>query len=175
LTRRHLIVPGYDGLYAASEEGEILSLGRTVPFRCHGEMTTRTHQPRVLKSYRSSGGYVMVDLSLLNGTTKKCLVHRLVAATFLNLEPGQEVNHKNFDRADNRLINLEVCTRKENTAHTVTHKRHGGPYGRQRFTREDRIVIGERARDVGCAQAAREFKCAAAYASTLKRKLAGSV
>lgn len=46
---------------------------------------------------------------------RECLVHRLVAAAFLGVPTvGQEVNHKNGIRDDNRASNLEYVTRREN-------------------------------------------------------------
>ena len=45
-------------------------------------------------------------------------VHRLVLAAFVGKCPAwQEVNHKNLDKADNRLENLEYITHKENLSH----------------------------------------------------------
>lgn len=56
----------------------------------------------------------MVDLCK-NNIKYKFLVHRLVADVFIsNANNLPEVNHKNKNRADNRLENLEWCTRLEN-------------------------------------------------------------
>lgn len=48
------------------------------------------------------------------------LVHRLVATAFIGTIPkGKEVNHKNGNKQDNRVDNLEVVTHKENMNHAV--------------------------------------------------------
>jgi len=63
------------------------------------------------------GGYL--HISLTNGKIKKTLkVHRLVAQAFIeNPENKTDVNHKNKNKLDNTLSNLEWMTRKENNQH----------------------------------------------------------
>lgn len=47
------------------------------------------------------------------------MVHRLVAKTFIpNLENKKEVNHKDWNKHNNNLDNLEWCTRSENSSHS---------------------------------------------------------
>src|SRR4051812_18548090 len=53
-----------------------------------------------------------------DGQQKGYVVHRLVAVTYLpNPENKLEVNHKNGIKTDNRLVNLEWATSKENHEH----------------------------------------------------------
>lgn len=63
------------------------------------------------------GGYSHVGLT--NETNKKTLkVHRLVSLSFIeNPENKPEVNHKNKNKVDNNVNNLEWVTRKENMQH----------------------------------------------------------
>lgn len=72
-----------------------------------------------LKGHIDRCGYREVLLSE-NGKTKNYLVHRLILATFRpisNME-DYDVNHKNGDKLDNRLSNLEWCTRSANITHS---------------------------------------------------------
>lgn len=60
-----------------------------------------------------SDGYYRVEIAFRNKTRRKFLVHRLVWETFVG-EQIQVINHINGDKADNRLVNLENITQKEN-------------------------------------------------------------
>lgn len=62
------------------------------------------------------GGYHLV--SLVNNNKKSIRVHRLVAVAFIdNPENKPEVNHKNKNKIDNSIVNLEWTTHKENMQH----------------------------------------------------------
>lgn len=72
---------------------------------------------RILANARSSHGYLTVMLCR-DGKPKCTLIHRIVAAAFLGPCPaGYEVNHKNGNKADPNLSNLEYVTRSENAIH----------------------------------------------------------
>lgn len=70
-----------------------------------------------LKGEITSNGYHRVTLSL-NGKSERFLTHRLVANLFLP-NPKEVVNHKNGDKLDNSVDNLEWTTQKENIAHAL--------------------------------------------------------
>ena len=70
---------------------------------------------KVLTSYRK--GYKLVVLKL-NNKRHQFSVHRIVAETFIkNPQSKPEVNHINGVKDDNRVENLEWCTRQENIDH----------------------------------------------------------
>lgn len=99
----HREIPGYEGLYAASTDGTILSL-----------KTTRSRRQGPLKPYRNEAGYLRVNL-FKNGRMRHEYVHRLVAKAFLpNPEGLAVVNHKDADPTNNRVENLEWCDQKYN-------------------------------------------------------------
>ena len=94
----------YPGIRGAIDNLLVSSHGR-VSHRCGGFVSYGT---------RLSHGY-----HLVNRAGKGFLVHRLVAATFLGEpeSPHKEVNHKDSNRGNNHVDNLEYVTRSENTKH----------------------------------------------------------
>ena len=73
----------------------------------------------VLKGIMQKNGYVHVSLH-----GKQMSVHRLVAEAFIpNPENLPQVNHKNEDKSDNRVENLEWCTAKQNINHGTANER----------------------------------------------------
>ena len=106
-------IPEYEGLYQASNHGNIKSIARKVAFG----VGFRTTEEKILKPILSTGGYLMVNLSKGN-IIKRIKIHQLVAMTFLDHKPNGHklvINHKNFIKTDNRLKNIEVVTHRENT------------------------------------------------------------
>lgn len=94
-------VKGYENTYWVS------SLGRVKNSR------------KIMKFYRINSGYLCIDFTV-NKIKKKFLVHRLVAITFLNNSNNYpEVNHINEDKNNNAINNLEWCSRRHNTQHSI--------------------------------------------------------
>lgn len=104
-------IPGYPE-YEASTFGRIRSINRITKRDSH---TTRKIAGRILSpARRSIEGYLQVNLSR-NGKSKVFLIHRLIALTFIsNPNNYPEVNHKDENKANNNVNNLEWCTRKYN-------------------------------------------------------------
>ena len=106
-------VKDYEGYYEVSSEGQVR--------RIKGGKGTRLGT--CLKPKTSSNGYLEVCLARGPKDHKMKRVHRLVAEAFLG-DSDLHVNHKNFDKTDNRLSNLEWVTRSENMQHAIK----GGHY-----------------------------------------------
>lgn len=83
----------------------------------HGRVkNARTN--RVLAPIKHPRGYVKV--SLRGSNYRQCLVHRLVAATFLGPAPfGYSVNHKDGVKNYNHVSNLEYMTIEDNIKHAT--------------------------------------------------------
>lgn len=86
-------IPNYEGLYAITEDGNVWSYRNN----------------RFIKSFLRKNGYMQV-LLVKDGTKKSWKVHRLVALTYLpNPNNYPEVNHKDENRINNCVDNLEWC------------------------------------------------------------------
>lgn len=113
-------IPGYEGLYQASNLGTIRSLDRYVN-GVGGHF--KKIKGRIMTGGMYSNGYSLVVLSK-NSSTVTTSKHILVAKAFLpNPENKRCVNHKNSIRTDNNVSNLEWVTHKENTQHGISKGR----------------------------------------------------
>lgn len=109
-------VVGFEGFYQVSNHGRVKSLDRQV-FYIDGRV--RTFYGQILKLRLDSKGYYFVTL-IKPGFKIQQRVHRLVAESFiLNFQNKPCVNHKNSNRKDNIVDNLEWVTHKENTQHAI--------------------------------------------------------
>ena len=111
-------IEGYEGLYQVSNLGRVKSLGRYV--KSNKGMQYRTEQikvPSERKRKTAIQGYLTTQL-YKNNKGKNCYIHRLVANAFIdNPENKPTVNHINGNKHDNRVVNLEWSTYRENNVH----------------------------------------------------------
>lgn len=94
-----------------------------------------------LKTVTDRGGYLWTWISLLDGRRKMVKNHAAVMLLFIGARPpGLEVNHKDGDKKNNAISNLEYVTRSENIRHAVRLGLHRVPEGighfRAKFTEE---------------------------------------
>ena len=117
-------IKDYEGLYQVTNFGNVWSLN-------YG----RSGKPKLMTPIDNGGGYLQVSLSK-NGETKTCLLHRLVAFTFLeNPENLPQVNHKDEDKTNNFVFlnedgsvdkeksNLEWKNHRDNCNHGTRNER----------------------------------------------------
>lgn len=100
-------IKGFEGRYTISNLGIVRSL-----------LTGK-----IMKPYVTKFGYARVNLRIAHSRDyKSYFVHRLVAFAFLeNKDNLAEVNHKDCNRLNNRVDNLEWMSKEDNIRYSFTH------------------------------------------------------
>ena len=102
-------IEGYEGLYQVSNFGRVRSL--------------KNGKVRILKPLTNKNGYLRVQL-YKNNSLKTIFIHRLVAMAFIpNPNNLPMVNHKDEDKTNNIVSNLEWCDAKYNSNYGTARKR----------------------------------------------------
>jgi hypothetical protein len=110
-------IDGFEGRYAVTKDGRVWSYPKSWETGQWEKKMTMRRNGHFLKQRRSKQGYLVVHLRS-NYKNKVVVVHRLVAKAFIeNPHCLREVNHRNGIKIDNRVENLEWCTRSENMQH----------------------------------------------------------
>jgi len=156
-------VEGYEGRYRVSNHGRIWS--------------TPTYQAdRLLKPGTQSRGYLTVVL--YDGSTPKCprsfSVHRLVMSAFGgDPDPEQtQINHKDLDKSNNHIDNIEWSTPLANNQHAVANGRsaRGEKNGKAKLSDEQVVEILQRLdRGDGTASIAKDYPVVPSYVRELRR------
>jgi len=121
-------VKEYEGLYQVSNLGKVKSLQRNGTIK----------QDRILKQYIDKYGYYYVGLR--NKKIKKFKVHRLVAEAFIpNKDNLVQINHKDENKKNNNVKNLEWCSAKYNVNYGTRTERT--------FKKVACICIGEKTKE----------------------------
>ena len=103
-------VVGYEGYYEVDQFGRVFSLDRSVVVVDGNRTYTKHLKGKQIKQAMHGKGYKVVALTK-DGKTTNLYVHRIVAEAFLpNPDNLPMVNHKDEDKANNFLENLEWCT-----------------------------------------------------------------
>lgn len=109
-------VVGYEGLYKISNKGKVYSVARK-------DTIGRKRAGLILKPKFHAEGYLRVTL-YKNGTRKHKMIHRLVLEAFVeNPNNYPEVNHRDENKNNNCVENLEWCTGDYNLRYGTRIKR----------------------------------------------------
>lgn len=135
---------GFVGLYEVSDLGRVRNVARSCAGRPKkdGELSSRTLMVRVLKFCRSRcGGYYRAVL-YIDGRQVRRLVHRMVAQAFIpNPNDLPQINHKDGNKLNNRVENLEWVTPQENSQHSygagLSVSRKGDLHGMCKLSPDD--------------------------------------
>lgn len=112
---------GFEGIYKISNYGRIKRLQREWRSGRNGSQR-KSLSESIVKQRRLKSGYVKTTLCK-DGVKKSYSVHILVAKTFIpNPENKPQVNHKDMNKENNMVENLEWNTAKENVAHCRKNK-----------------------------------------------------
>lgn len=121
-------IKGFEGLYEVSDKGRVKSL--------------KFGKERILKTGRNQEGYLQVGLCK-NCETKTYRVHRLVAQTFIpNPDNLPQVNHKDEDKENNFVHNLEWCDGKYNSNYGTRTQRQSEKLSKSvlQYTKSGKLV-----------------------------------
>lgn len=119
-----LPVPGWEGIYEASNLGRVKSLSRKVRHFAGGYRVTKD---RILRGSLTANGYVLVTLRH-DGVGERVFAHRIICRTFHGApdDASLEVRHLDGCRTNNAASNLAWGTRSENnydkTLHGTNHQ-----------------------------------------------------
>ena len=167
-------IPDYDGRYQVSNIGRVRSLDKEVinsgrRLFCKG---------RVLSSSKHNMGYLRVSLPFIirQKKRKSFFIHRLVLMAFKGMPTKKryDCNHINGIKADNRIENLEWCSRKENIRHSfrIGLSKQGEDHHRSKLKEKDVVEIKELLRNKKLKQIeiARKFNVSDVAISMIKSK-----
>lgn len=151
-------IPDYEGLYQASEAGEIRSVDRVIVRK---DGIVQKHEGRILSPATNASGYFNVSLRK-DGKARSFLVSRLIALTFLQNPYGlPEVNHINEIKTDNRIENLEWIDRIGNCNHGTRNSRHSkcmkGKYTGAKHSHPRPVICITTGQRFDCIRAAKDY------------------
>lgn len=108
-------VVGYEGLYKINKSGEIKSINHYIK-NGKGQYLNKG---KILSPRVNASGYLTVRLSK-NGIVKNEFIHVMVAKAFIpNPKEHKEVNHKDENKLNCKVENLEWCDRKYNATYSL--------------------------------------------------------
>lgn len=140
----------YENYYMISNMGNVLSIGH---LNSYGQYYRRKY-PILLRPNKPRNYYAVVLCK--NKEHHLCLIHRLVAQAFIqNPQNLPQVNHKDGNKENNHVTNLEWVTAKENVLHSFNvlgrkpNKPNIGRYGSKNFNSKCVVVYNSKMQLIG--------------------------
>ncbi|WP_146237823.1 NUMOD4 domain-containing protein [Enterococcus plantarum] len=109
--------------YEVSNFGNVKSLEREISYETTNQtgkkfLYKRIQPEKILKTRKDRGGYLYISLPVVQGKIKSVKVHRIVAENFINNPHNfMFVNHKDENKENNNVENLEWVTMAENNSY----------------------------------------------------------
>ena len=120
-------IPGYEGLYEVSNKGNVRNVRRNT----------------LLRLPKTNNGYIRVFLCK-NGKGYGKYVHRLVSQVFIpNPDNLPQINHKNEDKSNNCVENLEWCTAKYNNNYGTARTRSINTRIKNGYVNEENVGLSQ--------------------------------
>lgn len=136
-------VNGYEGRYEVDQFGRVFSIEREVIVNDNGRIYKKPIRGKRLKQSVHTCGYKTVPLTK-NGKTKTVYVHRIVAEAFIdNPDNLPYINHKDEDKTNNFVENLEWCTAQYNATYGKAREKHAKALRGRHHTEEHKQKISD--------------------------------
>ena len=140
IVRRKPVV-GYEGYYEVDMYGNVYSVARTVQVNDNGRIYDKPVKEKKLTASKHSCGYRTVALTR-NGKTEQQYIHRIVAEAYIpNPQNLPYINHKDEDKTNNFVGNLEWCTASYNNTYNGKNIKHSEKLKGRKFTEEHKEKI----------------------------------
>jgi hypothetical protein len=143
-------IKGYEGKYQISSLGRVKSFYKCIRTEKGHLKRIKTTEGIVVKGRPHGNGYLTVYLYNERGK-KTHYIHRLVAEAFLeNSSNKEQVNHKDFNKQNNQVDNLEWVTRSQNRLHWKKSLKYEEDYENKMINITHKVVkrIKENKKDI---------------------------
>lgn len=149
-------IKAYEGYYEVDPFGRVYSVDRIVPVEDNGRNYNKPLKGKQMKQSLHTKGYKTVSLTK-DGKTKTCYVHRIVAEAFIdNPDNLPFINHKDEDKTNNFVDNLEWCTNEYNLNYGTARKRQSRALKGKKHTQEHNEKISKGVKSYFCSYGKRK-------------------